>query len=136
MRHEHLLLNDADSQAVIEEVNAWCRRTGTNYNKLVTAARVNPTTRSGVRNRGKRLAVSTAQKLRMAMAAYPNGIDKGSHKARVRRSATEYLDSQRARQARNYPAIVRVDRSECKTCGARRDIGCEHWARFEFSAYA
>lgn len=131
MRHEEQLLTDVESQAVIEEINAWCRRTGTNYNKLVTAARVAPSTRSDVRNRGRRLTIQTAMKLRTAMRANRKGIVLGEHKARVRRIAQESLDRQRAKLKRDFPATpLKVDRTPCPRCGVRRDVGCVHHAKF------
>lgn len=137
MRHDHLLLSEAESRKVIEEVNSWCRRTGTNYNKLVTAARVAPCIRSSVRFHGARMTEATASKLRAAMKAHPRGIGKGEHKARVREVARETVERQRARNRRDYPAARSViDRSPCPVCNARRDYGCEHWARFESRAYA
>jgi hypothetical protein len=52
MRYEGMLLTLAESHALIEEMNTWCRRTGTNYNKLVGLARVSATMRSSVKARG------------------------------------------------------------------------------------
>lgn len=122
MRHEHLLLSEGESLAVIEEVNAWCRRTGTNYNKLVTAARVAVSTRSAVRKRRRRLMRETAARLVATMSANPQGISKREHKGRLSAARAAFVP----------PApLVRVDRSPCPKCGARRDIGCEHWERFE-----
>lgn len=125
LRHEHFLLSEADSRRVIGEVDAWCRRTGTNYNKLVTAARVAVSTRSAVRQRQRRLTIETASRLRTTMAAHPQGIGKAEHKARL----------SQARQAfRPVEMPQRVDRSPCPNCGTRRDVGCVHWARFERGA--
>jgi hypothetical protein len=132
MRYD--LLTEDESRMVIDEVNSWCRRTGTNYNKLVTAARVNETTRYAVRIRGRRLTIQTADRLRNAMRVHPHGISKDDHKVRVRVSSAEKLERQRSKRRRDFPAeAVRVDRSPCPKCGARRDLGCEHWARFECS---
>ena len=132
MRYD--LLTEDESRMVIDEVNSWCRRTGTNYNKLVTAARVNETTRYAVRIRRRRLTSDTATRLRTAMRANPQGITKGDHKVRVRAATAEKLERQRSKRRRDFPAeAVRVDRSPCPKCGARRDLGCEHWARFECS---
>ena len=137
MRHEHCLLTDEESRKVIDEVNAWCRRTGTNYNKLVIAARVAPCTRSFVRHRGRRMTIFTAAKLRGAMKANPHGIGKGEHKARVRIAAKDIVERQRAKRRTDYPAEgMRVDHSTCPKCGARRAHGCEHHPRFESGAYA
>jgi len=118
MRHEQHLLSEAESARVIDEVNAWCRRTGTNYLKLVTAARVAPSTRSAVRHRRRKLTIYTAAKLRGAMAANPNGISKGEHKARLSRA--------RAEAVRTIVLPPRVDSRTCDLCGARRAVGCRH----------
>lgn len=126
------LLTEADSRKVIDEINAWCRRTGSNYNRLVTAARVAPSTRSAVRSRQRRLTIETATRLRTAMKANPHGIGKGEHKARVRSQARDALDRQRAKRQADFPAVrIAVDRSPCERCGARRDLGCSHYPRFE-----
>lgn len=114
MRHDHLLLTDEDSRRVIDEVNAWCRRTGTNYNKLVTAARVNPSTRGWVRNGRSRLTIATAAKLREAMRANPRGIEKGEHKTR--------LANYRAMFTAPPPPPPPIDRSPCIKCGTRMDL--------------
>lgn len=113
MRHEHLLLTEDESRKVIEEVNSWCRRTGTNYNKLVTAARVNPSTRGWVRNGRSRLSIMTAAKLHEAMRANPRGIAKGEHKTR--------LANYRAMFTPPPPIPQPVDRSPCIKCGTRLD---------------
>ena len=113
MRHDHLLLSEEESRRVIDEVNGWCRRTGTNYNKLVTAARVNPSTRGWVRSGRSRLTFTTAAKLREAMRANPHGISKGEHKTR--------LANYRARVAPPPPAPPPVDRSPCWKCGIPMD---------------
>lgn len=132
MRHEAFLLTRDQSLALIAEVDSWCRRTGSNYNKLVTAARVNASIRSYVRHHGGRLTFETASRLRNAIEANPRGIDKAKHKLNVRLIATQRLTVQRARFQRNFPAAVTpqiVDRSPCPKCGTRRDIGCKHFER-------
>lgn len=113
MRHEHLLLSEDESRKVIDEVNAWCRRTGTNYNKLVTAARVNASTRGWVRTGRSRLSHITAAKLREAMRANPHGISKREHKAR--------LANMRARFTRPPAPPPPVDRTPCWKCGVPMD---------------
>jgi len=122
MRHEHLLLSESESRAVIAEVDSWCRRTGSNYNRLVTAARVAVSTRSAVKHRNRRLTLETASRLRSTMSGNPHGIGKHEHKARLLRVREAFVPP---------PPLIRVDRSPCPKCGARRDFGCEHWARFE-----
>lgn len=130
MRHEQHLLSQADSIGVIDEINLWIRRTGTNYNRLITAAGVAPSTRSAVRIRQRRLTIDTADKLRAAMSAHPQGIARGEHKVRVRLAAQQTLDRQRAKHCRDYPAAATVDRTPCPRCGIRRDVGCVHIGRF------
>ena len=131
MRHEQHLLTQAESIGVIDEVNSWIRRTGTNYLRLITAAGVAPSTRSAVRIRQRRLTIHTADKLRAAMTAHPHGIARGEHKARVRLAAQTTLERQRAKQTRDFPAAaVVVDRTPCPRCGIRRDLGCVHSGRF------
>jgi hypothetical protein len=118
MRHEQLLLTEGESRLVIEEVNSWIRRTGTNWNKLVTAARVNPSTRGWVRSGRSRLSITTAAKLKEAMRANPHGIAKGEHKTR--------LANYRARFVPPPPPPAPVDRTPCIRCGANPANGCEH----------
>lgn len=131
MRHEQHLLTQAESIGVIDEVNSWIRRTGTNYLRLTTAAGVAPSTRSAVRMRQRRLTIDTADKLRAAMHAHPHGIARGEHKARVRLSAQQTLERQRDRHRRDFPADVpTIDRTPCPRCGIRRDVGCVHTGRF------
>ncbi|ALJ15347.1 hypothetical protein ATM17_21510 [Sphingopyxis macrogoltabida] len=131
MRHEQHLLSEAESRQVIDDVDAWLRRTGTNYNRLITAARVNASTRHCVRIKHRRLTIDTAHRLRDAMQAHPRGIGKGEHKARVRAAAAEQLERQRAKRRRDFPALpITVDRSPCPRCGVRRDLGCDHYPRF------
>ncbi len=114
MRLEHhLILSEAESQKVIDEVNAWCRRTGTNYNKLVIAARVNPSTRGWVRRGRSRLTIATAAKLREAMRANPNGISKGEHKTRLANFRAMYVPPP--------PPPALIDRSPCWKCGVPMD---------------
>jgi|GEM_PF-6336457 len=127
MRHEHLLMSETESAKVIDKVDAWCRRTGTNYNKLVIAARVAVSTRSAVRRRRRRLTLETANRLLRTMQGYPQGITKGEHKLRL----------STARLVVHVAELPpRVDRTPCGYCGARRDIGCVHWDRFERGSVA
>lgn len=131
MRGDNSLLSNDESSRVIDEVNAWCRRTGSNYNKLVTAARVNESTRYCVMMRGRRLTTKTAIRLRSAMHAHPFGITKTEHKVRVRAVSAEKLERQRSKRRRDFPAQpVPVDRTPCGKCGVRRDVGCSHHPRF------
>ena len=124
MRHEQHLLSEVESARVIDELNAWCRRTGTNYNKLVIAARVAVSTRSAVRRRRRKLTIETATRLRVAMSEHPNGISKGEHKARLSRA--------RAEAVKTIALPPRVDSRTCDLCGARRAVGCRHHPRPDF----
>lgn len=129
MRHERLLLTIEESQMVVSEINRWCRKTGTNYNRLVTAAGVRPSLRSSVR-RGTRLTITTAEVIRSTMAQNPQGIAKDEHKRRVKRRARDQVRRQQQREQAQFPALpVRVDRTPCPRCGVRKDIGCRHQER-------
>lgn len=129
MRHERLLLTIDESLALIAEINRWCRRTGTNYNRFVTAAGVRPSLRSSVR-RGTRLTITTAEIIRTTMRDNPRGIDREEHKRRLKRRADDVVRRQRQRVAATYPAVlVRVDRSPCPRCAVRKDIGCKHFPK-------
>lgn len=59
MRHEAFLMSETESLEIISQVDRWCRRTGSSYNKLITAARVAPCTRSHVRMGNYRLPCAT-----------------------------------------------------------------------------
>ena len=127
MRHERLLLTIDESRELITEINRWCRKTGTNYNRLVIAAGVRPSLRSSVR-RGTRLTITTAQVIRSTMAQNPLGIDRDDHKRRVKRRARDQVLRQQQREQAAFPAEpIRVDRTPCPRCGVRKDIGCRHW---------
>lgn len=124
MRHEQHLLSEVESLRVIDEINAWIRRTGTNYLRLTTAAGVAPSTRSAVRHRRRKLTIETAKRLRAAMEAHPNGISKGEHKVRLSRARLAAI---------KIPALPpRVDSRTCDLCGARRAVGCRHHPRPDF----
>lgn len=117
-RYRGVLLTEAESRAIIDEINRWCRKTGTNYNKLVTAANVGPSIRSDVRLRKRRLTMTVAKRVRTIIVSYPQGISKAEHKARLRRMnqplPREEIESRR------------VNREPCSHCGTRADIGCKH----------
>lgn len=126
MRNEEFLLTVEQSRQVIAEVNRWIRRTGTNYNRLVTAARVNPSIRSDVRHRGRRLTIETGRRLERAMKLNPGGIKRDDHKRRVREQAAEMLQRQRERIKADYPAAPpKMESRMCPRCGARAGM-CEH----------
>jgi hypothetical protein len=117
-RYRGVLLTEAESLAIVDEINRWCRKTGTNYNKLVIAAGVNVSTRSSVRHRQRRLTIDVARRLQATMSSYPQGITKAEHKARLRKMyqpiPREEIESRR------------VNREPCPKCGTRADIGCKH----------
>lgn len=121
MRYEGQLLTEIESRALIAEVDRWCRRTGTNYNKLVTAARVPPSIRSSVKNRHKRVTKDVAGRIRLMMHTYRFGITKDDLKRHI------IVASSRARAlSEEQIESLRVDREPCPRCGARKDVGCAH----------
>lgn len=117
MRHEQHLLSHDESRAVIDEVNAWCLRTGTNYNKLVIVAGVNRATRGWVRSARSRLTELTAAKLREAMDANPNGIPREEYKIVPKPWGGPFNMTPIPE-----PAPPPVDRSACIRCGTRMDL--------------
>lgn len=121
MRFAGMLLTEDESRELIGEVNDWCRRTGTNYNRLVTAAKVAVSTRSAVRHRSRRVTMMVAARLRAAMRDNPHGITREAHKARLRRPAL-------AQAVVTY--LQPVDRTPCSRCGIRADVGCRHSANW------
>lgn len=129
MRFKGLLLSHAESRKVVAEVDAWCRRTGTNYNKLIVAAGVAPSLRSDVRCRGRKLTTMTAQKLRRTMLQFGAGISRAQHKEHLGlRREQESLRIAVQRQVREHVESLRVDRTPCSNCGVRadmhREFGC------------
>lgn len=130
MRFRGLLLTTGQSLAVMVEVDAWCRRTGTNYNRLIVAAGVAPSLRSDVRCRGRKLTKMTAQKLRRTMRQFASGISRQQHKEHLGEERRE-LAQQIEKQVRQIAAVMTIDRTPCPRCGVRADIGCEHTRRFE-----
>lgn len=130
MRHEEFLLSHDESRQLVRAVNAYLDRTGTNYNRLVTAAAVNPSIRSDVTTRDKRLTIHTADKIRSAMKQNPTGIPKEQHKRTIIRRTKERINRVKQKTREGYPAQpVRVDRTPCFKCGVRKDIGCEHFPK-------
>ncbi|MES2782939.1 MAG: hypothetical protein V4657_09090 [Pseudomonadota bacterium] len=75
-----IALSVEDSKALIDEVDRWCRRTGTNYNKLVVTAGVGVTTRHKVRMKGQAVSVVVAARLRHTMHKNRHGITKKKYK--------------------------------------------------------
>ena len=137
MRFRGLLLSLTESRAVMNEVDAWCRRTGTNYRRLIVAAGLTCSIRSDVRKRQRKLTTMTAKKLRRTMQQYGAGISREQHKAHLDacgdrvtlRRAHGALSVQVQRQVREHVEALRVDRTPCPRCGVRADIGCEHSRR-------
>ena len=121
MRYDGCLLTETESRSLIDEVDAWCRRTGTNYNKLVIAAGVAVTIRHKVRIKGQRVTFRVAGKLRQAMLDHGRGITRQEHRARLSRISTIPL-----RMSSEEIESRRVDRTPCGYCGARADVGCRH----------
>jgi hypothetical protein len=110
------LLTAEQAKALLAEMDRWCRRTGTNYHRLVTAARVAPNTRAMIRQGKRRPTCKVADRIRAAMKRNPGGIDKQRHLANRLAPPPE---------PRIIPAPI-PDRSPCPRCGTRGDIGCAH----------
>lgn len=108
------LLTHDEAAILLKEMEQWCRRTGTSYNRLVTAARVPPNTRASIRQRKRRITIKLAAKLRTAMNQNRKGIDKEQH-LRNRLAPSDIPPK---------PPLIVVDRSPCHRCGVRKDIGC------------
>lgn len=110
------LLTADEAKALLAEMERWIRRTGTNYFRLTTAARVPPNTRSMIRQGKRRPTVKIAIRIRAAMSDNPRGIDRDRHLANRLAPSSE---------PRRVPAPI-ADRSPCPRCGTRGDIGCKH----------
>jgi hypothetical protein len=110
------LLTAEQAKALLAEMDRWCRRTGTNYHRLATAARVAPNTRAMIRQGKRRPTIKVADRIRVAMAKNPRGIDREKHLANRLSPQAE---------PRVMPPRI-VDRSPCPRCGVRADIGCAH----------
>lgn len=134
MRHEHHLLTLAESQKVIDAVDAWIARTGCNYLKLMTAAGVNPSTRCLVRRGRRRLTTMTAARIRAAIKAHPKGISRADHKLAVAAAMQGRVDREKAKRA-SEPRPEHVDSNvECPLCGTLRRDGCSHWPKMPSSS--
>lgn len=125
MRFKDCLLSQAESMVLIDQVDAWCRRTSTNYNRLVIAAGVNVSTRSSVRHRGRCLTFTVAARLRVAMKNHPRGITLAEHRTRTTRAEVSAFERTMLRITAELPP-PRIDRTPCGKCGVRADIGCKH----------
>lgn len=125
MRFSRCLLSEGESQALIDDVDRWCRRTGTNYNRLVIAARVAVTIRHKVRVKRQRVTIPVATRLRLAMAQKPHGITREEHKLQPKPWGG-YPAAAKLEVKRTEPQ--RVDRTPCPKCGVRADVGCHHSA--------
>lgn len=120
MRYEGCLLTIEDSRRLIDDVDRWCRRTGTNYNKLVVVARVGVTTRHKVRIKGQRVTFAVAARLRNAMLDYPRGISRDEY-----RKKPKPWSGGRILPITPKPEPIRVSSATCSRCGAREG-NCEH----------
>lgn len=109
------LLTHDQAKKLLVDMERWCRRTGTNYFRLVTAARVPPNTRAAIRQRKRRITIKLANQIKTAMRKNPNGISKESH-----------LRNRLAPPPPPPPAPIVIDRTPCPFCGIRADIGCKH----------
>lgn len=112
-----LLTHEAGLE-LLKQMDGWCRRTGTNYFRLVTAARVPPNTRSMIRQGKRRLTIKLANRLTTAMEKNPRGISKERH-------YQHRISSVPLPQRPTPPPAP--DRSPCPRCGTRKDIGCKHF---------
>jgi hypothetical protein len=119
MRYDGCLLTEAESRSLIDEVDRWCHRTGTNYNKLVVAAGVGATTRHKVRIKGQRITMAVAAKLRQAMRQNRNGISREDYRA-IPKPWRREVPLVIVR-----PEPMRVSHETCRRCGARSGR-CEH----------
>jgi hypothetical protein len=109
-----------ESLLLLNEMAKWCRKTGTNYNKLVGEARVAPSFRSYLRsNRRECVSVEVAGRIRDAMKRNPHGLKEPNYHGR---SCSAVANSQPA----PVVEIVRVNRDPCFRCGVPADRGCEH----------
>lgn len=109
------LLTHEQATALLGEMERWCRRTGTNYFRLVTAARVPPNTRAAIRQRKRRITIKLANQIRTAMRNNRQGISKEQH-----------MKNRLAPPPPPPPPPVVIDRTPCRFCGVRADIGCAH----------
>jgi hypothetical protein len=103
------LVSEQRALQIIALLDRWCRRTGTTYNRFVTAARVPPSTRSKIKQGRLRLTITLADRITRTMDENPRGITKGQQRVHV---------------PRHVPAPILLDRSPCLRCGVRKDIGC------------
>ena len=121
MAERGLVLSYQDSLALLVEVDQWCERTGTNYNRLIVAAEVGVSTRSLVRNQGKCMSLRVAGRLRYAMKKYRRGISREQHRERI--AAAQEV---RVEDVGGAAEPLRVSRDPCPRCGARGDVDCGH----------
>jgi hypothetical protein len=125
MRYDGILLTGAESLALINEVDRWCRRTGTNYNKLVVTAGVAPGIRHMVRIKGKRISAAVAARLRQSMRDHRKGITREDYRqiAKPWRREAEAIIA-------TISQPIRMAQETCRRCGAREGM-CEHTRGFE-----
>ena len=120
MRYEGCLLTEDQSRALIDDVDLWCRRTGTNYNKLVIAAGVGVTTRHKVRMKGQRITLKVAARLRDAMRKHGSGISREEY-----RSVEKPWRREVKILASDFVGLTRASSEICHRCGSRYGR-CEH----------
>jgi hypothetical protein len=122
VRYEGCLLTVEESATLIDEVDRWCRRTGTNYNRLVVVAGVGVTTRHKVRLKGQRITLKVANRLRVAMMNNRFGISKEKYRTVPKPWRREPV---REMQERVEIEMRRVVRDICPRCGSvRYDYVC------------
>lgn len=123
IRFEGCLLSAEESRALIDEMDRWCRKTGTNYNKLVVVARVAPSIRSMVRFRSARVTFDVAARLQSTMQRYRGGITRDEYG----KLPKPWGCTPRVVTIVPKPEPIRVSTETCRRCGAREG-NCEHTA--------
>lgn len=122
-----------DATPLLEEIEAYCDRTGTEAGWIGKLAFNHPGYVPLIRKRGV-TSLEAATRVRTVLQEYPDGIPQVALlRARLndmrspvgRRKAEEALTSLLARRAQ-MEAMPRVSRDPCRVCGARGDIECGH----------
>ncbi len=122
------LISREESLALLNDIARWCRRTGTNYNKLVGDAGVAPSFRSFLRSRRTEcVSLEISKRLRDAMKCNPHGIKVAKYHGRSSSAKAGY-------QPAEIVQLVRVNRDPCFSCGWRGDLGhspsCQHFESY------
>jgi hypothetical protein len=107
------VLTREQSAQLLADLEDWCRKTGTSYTRLVTFARVPPSTRSRIRRGLCGITHDLANRMRTVMRDHPQGI--------LKTEKPSYCIIQHKPDPTPIP-----DRSPCPRCGVRADIGCSH----------